>query len=69
MSHPSTTTNDASGLGAARKTTGIAIVLLVIFTAIIVSTTDVSSPLLQVLAFSPIVPALAYFAYAAKQRS
>lgn len=57
----------SNDLAAARKMTGITIVLLVVMIATIVSVTDVSSPWLQILACSPAVPALMYFAYAAKR--
>lgn len=69
MSPHGTTQRDASGLDGARKLTGISIVLLVIFVAIIVSSIDVSGPLVAILACSPIIPAVAYFAYAFKRRS
>lgn len=56
-------------VAAARKSTGIAIVLLVLMTAVVVSVTEVPSPWLQILACSPVVPALAYFAWASSRRS
>ena len=65
MTPATTQKNDMSG---ARQTTGIAIILCVIMTAVIVTQIDVSTPWLQILAFSPVVPALAYFAYAARSR-
>ena len=68
MSTAKVTTTDDGTLDAARKSTGIAIVLLVLMTAVIVSVTDVPSPWLQILACSPVIPALAYFGYAASRR-
>jgi hypothetical protein len=65
ITHESKTGGD---LAAARKTTGITIMLLVLLTAAIVSVTDVPSPWLQILACSPVVPALMYFVYASRGR-
>jgi hypothetical protein len=55
-------------MSAARQLCGIAIILCVVMTAVIVTQMDVSTPWLQILACSPVVPAFAYFAYAASKR-